>query len=173
MIILIERFKRTLDSRKYQLQKQIVEALKVNDNDLYSLLKSQWAHRFGVESLEELKHLDLNQLNQNSTYVENQEIDQIQVNSSEGNNSIFIEDNDNQEKELKNEEKNEIESIKSENKESCEIPSYEIISKNNVENKAIKPIRDYKSQPEVRTLIPLPPKPKYGYLKKWLLTSKF
>ena len=61
--------KRTLESRKYQLQKQIIEALEANDNDLYSLLKSQWAHRFGVESLEELKSLDFNELNENPTNV--------------------------------------------------------------------------------------------------------
>ena len=59
-----------MESRKYQLQKQIIEALKANDNDLYSLLKSQWAHRFGVESLEELKSLELNQSNQNPTNVD-------------------------------------------------------------------------------------------------------
>jgi len=58
-----------LESRKYQLQKQIIEALKANDNDLYALLRSQWAHRFGVESLEELKSLDLNELKQNPTNV--------------------------------------------------------------------------------------------------------
>ena len=52
-----------MESRKYLLQQQIIEALKANDDDLYSLLKSQWAHRFGVESLEELKSLDLNDLN--------------------------------------------------------------------------------------------------------------
>jgi len=27
-------------------------------SNLYSLLKSQWAHRFGVESLEELKKIE-------------------------------------------------------------------------------------------------------------------
>ena len=62
-----------MESRKYQLQKQIIEALKANDNDLYSLLKSQWAHRFGVDSLEELKSLELNQKPNN---VDNQKIDQ-------------------------------------------------------------------------------------------------
>ena len=55
---------KTLESRKYQLQRQIIEALKSKDSDLYSLLRSQWAHRFGVESLEELKNLDLEKENQ-------------------------------------------------------------------------------------------------------------
>ena len=84
-----------MESRKYQLQKQIIEALKANDNDLYSLLKSQWAHRFGVESLEELKNLDLSQLNQNPSNLSNQKIDQPQENSFEGNKEIILEDDDN------------------------------------------------------------------------------
>ena len=81
-----------MESRKDQLQKQIIEALKANDNDLYSLLKSQWAHRYGVESLEELKKLDLTQFNQNSTNVDNQKIDQLQENSFEGDKAISIKD---------------------------------------------------------------------------------
>jgi len=86
-----------LESRKDQLQKQIIEALKANDNDLYSLLKSQWAHRFGVESLEELKNLDLSQLNQNPSNLSNQkmdqldqQMDQLQENSFEGNKEIIL-----------------------------------------------------------------------------------
>ena len=65
-----------MESRKHQLQKQIIEALKENDDELYSLLKSQLAHRFGVDSLEELKSLELNQLNQKTNNVDNQKIDQ-------------------------------------------------------------------------------------------------
>ncbi len=60
-----------MESRKYQLQKQIIEALKANDNDLSVLLKSQWAHRFGVESLEELKSLDLTLVNKNTIIEDN------------------------------------------------------------------------------------------------------
>ncbi len=67
-----------MESRKYQLQKQIVEALEANDKELYSLLKSQWAHRFGVESLEELKKLDFNKFSQSSTNQDNQKNDQSQ-----------------------------------------------------------------------------------------------
>ena len=93
-----------MESRKYQLQKQIIEALKANDNDLYSLLKSQWAHRFGVESLEELKTLDLNELNQKriNKYEDNQKIDQSQKNSFDGDQAISIKNEDNQKKEIKN-----------------------------------------------------------------------
>ncbi len=160
-----------MESRKYQLQKQIIEALKANDNDLYSLLKSQWAHRFGVESLEELKSLDLNQLNQNLTNVDadldvdvdNQKIDQSNENPAEGCKVISIEENDNQEKEIKNKE---LESIIDQDYKAFKNKSYEVVDK---ESKVINTVIDNKTNPEINALIPLPPKPKYSYLKKWLL----
>ena len=156
-----------MESRKYQLQKQIIEALKANDNDLYSLLKSQWAHRFGVDSLEELKSLDLEQLNQTPNNVENQKIDQSKENSFEGEKETSIKDDDNQSKEIINKEVDE--SVKDENDKSFTITSYSIADKENDEDKTINPYKDSRSQPEIKALIPLPPKPKYGYLKKWLL----
>ena len=156
-----------MESRKYQLQKQIIEALKANDNDLYSLLKSQWAHRFGVDSLEELKSLDLEQLNQTPNNVDNQKIDQSKENSFEGEKETSIKDDDNQSKEIINKEVDE--SVKDENDKSFTITSYSIADKENDEDKTINPYKDSRSQPEIKALIPLPPKPKYGYLKKWLL----
>ncbi|WP_269609776.1 hypothetical protein [Prochlorococcus marinus] len=159
-----------MESRKYQLQKQIIEALKANDNNLYSLLKSQWAHRFGVESLEELNNLDLKQLNQNSTNVDNQKIDQSLENFLEGDNSVALKEDDNQEKEKKDEV---IESVNDEINASFKVKSYEIIDKKNYKNQAINQIKEIKSQPEFEALIPLPPKPKYGYLRKWLLKNKY
>ena len=156
-----------MESRKYQLQKQIIEALKANDNDLYSLLKSQWAHRFGVDSLEELKSLDLEQLNQTPNNVDNQKIDQSKENSFEGEKETSIKDDDNQSKEIMNKEVDE--SVKDENDKSFTITSYSIADKENDEDKTINPYKDSRSQPEIKALIPLPPKPKYSYLKKWLL----
>ena len=156
-----------MESRKYQLQKQIIEALKANDNDLYSLLKSQWAHRFGVDSLEELKSLDLEQLNQTPSNVDNQKIDQSKENSIEGEKETSIKDDDNQSKEIINKEVDE--SVKDENDKSFTITSYSIADKENDEDKTINPYKDSRSQPEIKALIPLPPKPKYSYLKKWLL----
>lgn len=156
-----------MESRKYQLQKQIIEALKANDNDLYSLLKSQWAHRFGVDSLEELKSLDLEQLNQAPNNVDNQKIDQSKENSFEGEKETSIKDDDNQSKEIINKEVDE--SVKDENDKSFTITSYSIADKENDEDKTINPYKDIRSQPEIKALIPLPPKPKYSYLKKWLL----
>ncbi len=152
-----------MESRKYQLQKQIIEALKANDNDLYTLLKSQWAHRFGVESLEELKSLDLNQY---STDEEYQKIDQLLENSSEADKAIYMKENNSEGKEIKDKE---IESLIEKKSQDFEIKSYEIVDKENNENKAINPVKENKIQPEIKALIPLPPKPKYSYLKKWLL----
>ena len=163
-----------MESRKYQLQKQIIEALKVNDIDLYTLLKSQWAHRFGVESLEELESLDVNELNQNLTNVDedlnvdvdNQKIDESQENSFVGDQAISIKDDDNQEKEIKNKD---LASIMDENHMAFKNKSYEIVDKENNENKAINSGKDNKIETEIKALIPLPPRPKYSYLKKWLL----
>ena len=156
-----------MESRKYQLQKQIIEALKANDNDLYSLLKSQWAHRFGVDSLEELKSLNLEQLNQTPNNVDNQKIDQSKENSFEGEKETSIKDDDNQSKEIINKEVDE--SVKDEKDKSFTITSYSIADKENDEDKTINPYKEIRSQPEIKALIPLPPKPKYSYLKKWLL----
>ena len=154
-----------MESRKYQLQKQIIEALKANDNDLYSLLKSQWAHRFGVESLEELKNLDLSQLNQNPSNLSNQKIDQSQENSFEGDKEITLEDDDNKGKGI---ESKKFESPKDDNVEEFKIKSYEIVNKESIGSKATNSFKEI-NQNEIKALIPLPPKPKYSYLKKWLL----
>ena len=139
-----------MESRKYHLQKQIVEALKANDNDLYFLLKSQWAHRFGVESLEELKNLDLNEINQVPINVNNEEVDELKENSIEVDKAISMQEED-------------------DNNQILKIKSYEIVDKENNENKALNSIKDNKSNPEIKALIPLPPKPRYGFLKKWVL----
>ncbi len=156
-----------MESRKYQLQTQIIEALAANDNELYSLLKSQWAHRFGVESLEELKNLDFNQFSQSSTNLDNQKNDQLQEKPLESDKSISIND-DKKEKEIKIEE---FESIDYENDESFQSKSYEIVDKKNNEEKSIKPGIYNSRQPDIDDLIPLPPKPKYGYLRKWLFRN--
>ncbi len=148
-----------MESRKDQLQKQIIEALKAKDNDLYSLLKSQWAHRFGVESLDELKNLDLTNVDENPPNQDNQKNDQSQDHLSEV------------EKEITNEVKTAVKSVEIENKESFEIKSFEKLDQDTYENKAINNIWNNKNLPKVKALIPLPPKSKYGFLKKWLFRS--
>ena len=158
-----------MESRKYQLQKQIIEALKANDNDLYVLLKSQWAHRFGVESLEELKDLDLKigkqkQINEDSDY-------ESQNNLLEVKEDVLMKEDDKKEKEIIKDTNKLVKSVDVESKELFEINSYRMIDKENDENKIINPIREFKSSPKVEALIPLPPKPKYSFLKKWLLKS--
>ena len=157
-----------MESRKYQLQKQIIEALESNDSDLYTLLKSQWAHRFGVESLEELKNLELHKPNENPRDLDEQKIDQSKKNSFEGDKSLHLKDGDNQEKEIKT---NESESIDFENDESFRIKSNTLVEKENCEYKPTNIGKEKKSQIKIDSLIPLPPKPKYSYLKKWLLVN--
>ena len=154
-----------MESRKYQLQKQIIEALEANDNDLYSLLKSQWAHRFGVESLEELKTLDLTQLNQKTTNLNNQKTDQSQENSLEVGKDIYMK-YDTQENDIKNKQ---FDSIKDESNESFKTKSYKISEGNNDKNEALDQLKNHKKLDDIKVLIPLPPKPKYGFLGKWLL----
>ncbi len=160
-----------MDSRKDQLQKQIIEAIKANDNDLYSLLKSQWAHRFGVESLEELENLDLKQLNQNSidddNYINNQSKDY----SLMIDNEILIKEEDSQEKGVTNDTDKLVKPVEVENNQLFEIKSNEVVDRKNHENKSINSAREYISPPKVEPLIPLPPKPKYSYLRKWLPRS--
>ena len=159
-----------MESRKYQLQKQIVGALKDNDNDLYVLLKSQWAHRFGVESLEELKNLDLDQENQNLINSNNQKIDKSEENSSYIEKAFHVEEDINQEKEMRS---NKFDSTKDNNEESIRAKPHQnsfIDGNNDIEKNLSK--KDI-SHPKIEALVPLPPKPKYSYLKKWLLISYF
>ena len=155
-----------MESRKYQLKKQIIDAQKSNDSDLYSLLKSQWAHRYGVESLEELKTLDLGQPNQNLTDLNNQKIDTFVESSSKSDQPFHIKDENNQENEIKI---NKFESFKECNDDTFKAKSYEIVAKENDDKKTIYSHKESKIQPRVEALIPLPPKPKYSYLRKWLL----
>ena len=160
-----------MDSRKYQLQQQIIEALKAEDDNLYSLLKSQWAHRFGVESLEELQNLDLTLVNQNSINEDKQKDEQSQDYFVEVDKEISIKDDENQYKETKNETENLVKPVDFDKKESFESKSYEIVTKEKNSKTSMNLVREYKKPPKVEALIPLPPKPKYSYLRKWLLRS--
>ena len=163
-----------MDSRKYQLKQKIIEALKAKDNDLYALLKSQWAHRFGVESLEELQNLDLTDLaliDQNTINKNNQKNDQSDDSSFDVDKEISIKDDNNKKNEIKNESKKVLNVTKVEAKDSFEIKSDEIVDSENNKNNPLNQISEYKSLLKVEALIPLPPKPKYGYLRKWLLKS--
>ena len=160
-----------MESRKYQLKQQIIEAIKASDNDLFSLLKSQWAHRYGVESLEELENLDLTILNQKTTNEDNKKNDQLKNYVSDVDNEVSIKDNNHKEKEMINEADKVLKSVELDNKELFEIKSNVLSNKDNYEVKTINEVRDYKNPPKVEVLIPLPPNPKYSYLNKWLLRS--
>ena len=160
-----------MESRKDQLQQQIIEALRANDKDLNSLLRSQWAHRFGVESLEELKDLDLTLENQKPTKEDHQETDRTQDDFFQADKEISIKNDENKEKEIINDTNKVTMSVELENKESFEIKSNEIFDKGKNENNLVNQFGEYKNPPKVEALIPLPPKPKDSYLKKWLLRS--
>ena len=160
-----------MEPRKYHLQQQIIEALKAKDNDLYSLLKSQWAHRFGVESLEELQNLDLSLLDQKSISEDNQINDQLQDSSFKVDKETSVKDDDNEEEVTINDTKKVVDSVKVENKHPVKFQSAEIVDTEDNLNNNKNPVIEYKSLPKVKALIPLPPKPKYGYYKKWLLSS--
>ena len=158
-----------METRKYQLKKQILEALKANDNNLYSLLKSQWAHRFGVESLEELNNLDLNESNLNLSDADilDKKIDQSQEKPLEAYKAAAaVEDENIEENEIKIRESD---PVFDNNHESVETNLYEKIGKENSNKTPLQQNRGNIHQPKVETLIPLPPKPKYSYLKKWIL----
>ncbi len=156
-----------MESRKYQLQKQIIEALKLNDDDLYSLLKSQWAHRFGVDSLEELKNLDLAQQSENLSKSNIQKTVKSKEISSDIDKAVQIREKNDQQKVMKI---NDFESFKDDN-ESLKFKSYQAVAKENDSNKAINSSNAENSLQKIEALIPLPPKPKYGYLKRWLLSK--
>ena len=160
-----------MESRKDQLKKQIIEALKAKDNDLDSLLKSQWAHRFGVESLEELKNLDLTLVNKKTIKEDNQKNDQSENNFFEVDKEISIKDYDNKQKEITNEPEKLVNSVDVEKQESLKIKSSQIVNNVNHEKKSINTIMENKNPPKLEALIPLPPKPKYSFLRKWLLRS--
>ena len=160
-----------MESRKSQLQRQIIEALKANDNNLYSLLKSQWAHRFGVESLDELNDLDLTIDNENPINAYSKKNDQSQECFSDVDNEISITGDDDKESDITNENKELVKSVEIDDKETFKIKSYEKVDTENHENININLEKENKLQPKVEALIPLPPKPKYSYLNKWLLRS--
>ena len=160
-----------MESRKYQLKQQIIEAIKASDNDLFSLLKSQWAHRYGVESLEELENLDLTILNQKTTNEDNKKNDQLKNYVSDVDNEVSIKDDNQKETEMINDTDKVIKSVELDNKELFEIKSNVLSDQDNYDVKNINEVRDYKINPKVEALIPLPPKPKYSYLNKWLLRS--
>ena len=159
--------KKTLEKRKYLLKKQIIDAITANDDNLHSLLKSQWAHRFGVESLEELEDLDLKQFNQNTDNSDDQKIDKSQDNFLEGEKAIEVK-NKNQKYEIKTKVYG---SSKDVNKETMKSNSYKSPGGKHNQNEANNQFEDKINKSEIKVLIPLPPKPRYGFLNKWLLRN--
>ena len=159
-----------MESRKSQLQKQIIEAVKAKDIDSYTLLKSQWAHRFGVESLEELEKLDLNQVNQNPGNEYNHKNEQSKDEPFEFEKDTNLKEDHKKEKEIINKSINQDNTGDIDKKDSV-IISKEKAHKEDNEIKDIHVAKVLINPPKVEALIPLPPKPKYSYLRKWLLRA--
>ena len=107
-------------------------------------------------------------VNKTSNNEDNDKNDQSENNIFEVEKENLIKEDDNKEKEIRNETKKVIMPVDVHSQE-----SYEIVDKENNEKKSINPISQYKSPPKVEALIPLPPKPKYSFLRKWLLSSQF
>ncbi len=162
-----------MESRKYQLQQQIIGALRANDDDLYTILKSQWAHRFGVESLEELNDLDLNQVNESLHKEENLKIEQFSEKdfeddqiSSKPNTDLLT---SKEKPQISDNSKNYVTSS-SDIQNSSPIKQDKFVDNEKENNKSRKIFAAPKNMPHVEPLIPIPPKPKYGSLKRWLIS---
>ena len=158
-----------MESRKSQLQKQIIEAVKAKDIDSYTLLKSQWAHRFGVESLEELEKLDLNQVNQNPGNEDNHKNVELKDEPFEVEKYTNLKEDQKKEKAITNKTNKLDNSEDTDKKDLIQMKTNEKARKEYNEIKDIHFSRDLKKSPKVEALLPLPPKPKYSYLRKWLL----
>lgn len=167
-----------METRKYQLQKQIVEALNTKNNELYDLLKTQWAHRFGVESLSELDDIDLRLRNEELTKLNQQENDQFDDGLYKEDETSF--DNNDADLLMGKEENLSKESVKvtqteDENHQtSFDIAMNQKVYSANVNIKTTdKNIKDSGFEntniPKVEPLIPLPPKARYSTLEKWLV----
>ena len=169
-----------MEIRKYQLKKQIVEALNTNNNELYALLKTQWAHRFGVESLSELDDIDLRLRNEDLIKEDIEKNDQVDDDlRKEDETSSYKDDKDLLVFKEENLSKEDIKANGSEveiPQESFDIPMTEKIYKENINIKTTdKNINnsgfDNTKISKVKPLIPLPPKARYSSLEKWLVRS--
>ena len=141
-------------------------------NFFYKKIKKK--HKvYTTHQMNKLKNLDLYQVNQNPVNEDNQKVDQGVDYILEEAQSISKKEDNNQKKEITTENNQVIESVEVGKKESFENQSYEILDTKKNINTGIIPhaVIEYKKTPEVKALIPLPPKPKYGYLKKWLLRN--
>ena len=168
-----------METRKNQLKKQIVESLNTNNNELYSLLKTQWAHRFGVESLVELEDIDLSLGKEDLIKRDIQKNDQVddalpkedETSSDKDDQDLFV---GIKEEDLSKEVVKGNEYEDQDYQASFDIAMPKKISSENVNIKSTdKNIKNsgYENTniSKVQPLIPLPPKARYSYLEKWLV----
>ena len=167
-----------METRKYQLQKQIVEALNKNNNELYDLLRNQWAHRFGVETLVELDDIDLKLINEDLSIGDKQKKDQVDYGLSKDVETFSDKDEADllagKEENLIKESAKTTESEDEKPQASFDIAKDEKVYRENVNIKTSDTSTrnsgfENSTIPKVKPLIPLPPKARYNYLEKWLV----
>ena len=93
--------------------------------------------------------------------------------SSRDFNKTYLKDDDSQEKEVIYHINKEFKSVEVKSKGTDEAKSYKTAFEKDHDKKPINYSKERTSSPKVDALIPLPPKPKYSYLSKWLINGKF
>ena len=138
----------------------MAEALNASNDELFAVLKGQWVHRFGVDTLNEINYVaEINDLNEsNRPAIENvtesvKDSKQVDLKSSNDQSNL-------EEKLNRRVDQNDIVEISIEREE---------IKRNSNENIYQKPIEiENKKNSKVEPIIPIPPRPKLNYLRKWL-----
>ena len=185
--------KDSISLRKKDLQRKIFDALNLGDQKVFTILQSQWVHRYGLESLPEEKQLE-------SLFIEGKELLKSPYNKkanqeesldsemlNEKIDSIRIEDELKTENELPDES---LHSNVSKNQNNLESDlNEEIITKedeskyikeeinstefnledNNVQEKEIK--LDSNDDPLEDVTFPAPPPPTLNNLRRWISTE--
>ena len=118
--------------------------------------------------MEELEQIDLSISNQEFIDGDNKKIDLLKDDFYEVNNEILIKDDGNQEKSMTNETEKLSRTVDNGSQSSNKIKSYKIPTTKEFDKRDMNPAKEYKGPPKVELLIPIPPSPKYNYLKKWL-----
>ncbi len=159
-----------MEFRKVELQRQMAEALKLDEKELFSLLKGQWAHRFGVDSLPSLEEIKtLNVGDQSDQEQIKGEIPQV-MNLSKDQPLIKVTDS-NLGTPKSTVDTKEIENLDNKLNEDRKLPEVTQVSPSNEYNENLftnSQVRKNIKVNEVPKLIPIPPLPNYSYLKKWI-----
>ena len=160
----------SIPPRKAELQYQMAEALQTNNTELYVLLKGQWAHRFGVETLPDNETLKKLSIEEKRAKTNIGEINDLEKNISEEKN-LSKPEAELEEKTLGSsndlpplEEKE----IELEEKKSQSLDS--VIDNDTSQIRRLPEISDRRQKLEsnLKPLIPIPPLPTIHALRRWL-----